>query len=375
VPAVSRPTGGGPLPAEVPPLHGGDGRRIEVDSDVWSRLFYRGRLMSDVADFDEAAVQTVERWVARPPGQPWVLFVPLLAPHCPFQVQEPWFSQHDRQVVPPPVPAGDEEREPAFMQCIRDYYGTERAGEEVWREVIATYYGMVSRLDHHVGRILDAIEQQGTLGSTVTCFFADHGEYLGDFGLIEKFPSAMHDCITRDPLIIAGPGVAAGQRFDGVVELIDAFPTLLDLAGVAASHQHFGRSLAAQCRDATSPHRRYAFTEGGFLMEEEALMERSGFPYDRKAALQHDHPELNGKVVAVRDEEWTYVWRLYEPPELYHRRSDPSERLNLAGEEKYADIEERLRSAILTWLVETADVVPSASSRFPKVDLPRPGAR
>jgi arylsulfatase A-like enzyme len=187
-------------------LHGADRRRIEVDSDVWSRLFYRGRLMSDVADFDEAAVQTVERWVARPPGQPWVLFVPLLAPHCPFQVQEPWFSQHDRQVVPPPVPAGDEEREPAFMQCIRDYYGTQRAGDEVWREVIATYYGMVSRLDHHVGRIFDAVEQHGMLDNTLTCFFVDHGEYLGDFGLIEKSPSAMHDCITRDPLIISGPG-------------------------------------------------------------------------------------------------------------------------------------------------------------------------
>ena len=47
------------------------------------------------------------------------------------------------------------------MQGIRDYYGTQRAEEAVWREVIATYYGMVSRLDHHVGRILDAIERHG----------------------------------------------------------------------------------------------------------------------------------------------------------------------------------------------------------------------
>ncbi|MFF2958736.1 sulfatase-like hydrolase/transferase [Streptomyces sp. NPDC057963] len=61
----------------------------------------------------------------------------------------------------------------------------------------SAYYGMASRLDDQLGRITRAVEQAGAAARTVTLFFADHGEYLGDHGVIEKWPSAMHDCITR----------------------------------------------------------------------------------------------------------------------------------------------------------------------------------
>ena len=64
-------------------------------------------------------------------------------------------------------------------------------------------------------------------------------------------------------------------------------------------------------------HRRYAFTEGGFSDWEESQLERPSFPYDLKGAIQHEEPRSVGRAVAVRDERWTYVWRLYEPPELY----------------------------------------------------------
>ncbi|MFP3702146.1 sulfatase-like hydrolase/transferase, partial [Burkholderia sp. SIMBA_013] len=67
----------------------------------------------------------------------------------------------------------------------------------------------------------------------ITTFFSDHGEYLGDFGLAEKWPSGVHECLLRNPLIVSGgpaPGVA-GTVSDALVEMIDVFPTLLDLAG------------------------------------------------------------------------------------------------------------------------------------------------
>jgi arylsulfatase A-like enzyme len=84
--------------------------------------------------------------------------------------------------------------------------------------------------------------------------------------------------ITRDPLVLAGPGIPAGRVVDDVVEIIDVFPTLLDLAQVPDdTHPHYGRSLAGALRDGDS-HRDHAFTEGGFTVAEDPQLERGRFP-------------------------------------------------------------------------------------------------
>lgn len=330
-----------------------------------ARLFYRGRVVDpDDVDFDEAAVRTAEQWLATSPDQPWVLFAPLVAPHCPFQAPEPWFSMHDRDTMPDPVSGSGPE--PAYLQGMRDYFGLSGVTPAMWREVAATYHGMVSRLDHHVGRLVEAAGPD-----TVVVFFSDHGEYLGDFGVIEKWPSALHSCITRDPLVISGPGVPAAGTVEKMVELVDVFPTLLDLAGIEAGYAHFGRSLLPVLRDPVAEHREYAFSEGGFLVEEEPKFERAPFPYDRKAALQHEQPATVGKAVAVRDQRWTYVWRLYEPAELYDRAADPDEAHNLVGQ--HPEVEARLSQELLRWLVATGDTLPErVDPRMPPVDLPAP---
>jgi len=344
------------------------------DHDLWDRLYYRGRRAPGVIDHDEAAIRSGETWLRSPPRDPWVLFVPLFAPHCPFEVEEPWYSMYDRAALPDPVSPGDRGGEPGYMQALRDVHGLDRATAAHWREVTATYYGMISRLDSQVGRLLSGVANAGAADNTFTLFFSDHGEYLGDYGLIEKWPSAMHACITRDPLIISGAGLPGGQHCPAMAELIDVVPTVLELAGVQAPHRHFGRSLLPLLHDAGRAHREYAFTEGGFAVEEEPAFERAPFPYDLKTALQHDRPALVGKAIAVRDREWTYVWRRYEGPELYHRGSDPGERINLAGSPGHASTRQRLHDTIFTWLVDTADVLPAdADPRSPRVDLPAPG--
>jgi len=220
------------------------------------------------------------------------------------------------------------------------------------------------------------VDANGAGPNTITAFFADHGEYLGDYGLIEKWPSAMSANITRDPLVLAGPGVPAGRAVHDMVELIDVFPTLLDLAQVPDdTHPHYGRSLTGVLQRGLR-HREYAFTEGGFRVDEEPMLERGPFPYDLKGELQHRDPRLVGKAIAVRDRRFTYVERLYEGPELYDRTADPAERVNLAGRPEHAQVQQALRDAVLRWLQETADVVPpEPDPRRPDVDLPAPGHR
>ncbi len=367
---------------------GGLMRDLDPD-DPMVRAFYVGRLDGgddELSDFDEAGVRTAEAWLRRwasgagtagdpAAGEPWVLYVPLLFPHCPFAVTEPWYSLHDRASIPdrrPPVRSG---HEPRFARHLRATYGTDRLDDDQWREIAAVYHGMVSRFDHHVGRLLAALDRADAVDDTVVVVFSDHGEYLGDYDLIEKWPSGLHDCLARDPLIMAGPGIPAGRTVDDPVELIDLVPTVAELAEAELTHTQFGRSLLPALHDPDRTHRTHAFTEGGFLVDERDLLEQPGFPYDLKGKAQHDRPEAVGKAVAVRSAAWTYVWRLYEPPELYDRTADPDELHNLAGRPEHAAVEGELEGEILRWLVATGDVLPwSPDPRFPSVDLPRPGA-
>lgn len=336
----------------------------------WARAFYHGRRTGPgpFLDFDEATVRTAEAWLASGPPEPWLLFVALIFPHPPFEVEDPWYSLHARADVPEPAPALLDDK-PRYMRAIRERYGTARLDAADWAELIATYYGMVSRVDDQLGRVLHAVERAGAGERTATAFFTDHGEYAGDFGLVEKWPAGLSDCLVRNPLVIAAPGRAEGGACDAPVELVDLLPTLLELADVESRHTHFGRSLVPLLDDPARPHRDAAFCEGGFTRAERHLLETAGFPYDLKAAIQHDDPDTAGRAAAIRTPEWTYVRRLYEGPELYEVRADPRELVNLAGRKEHAEVERDLRDRVLTWLLETSDVIPWEAD--PRMERPR----
>lgn len=346
-----------PVPADFP-------------DDRLARAFYRGLRDCDgpFADNDEATTRTAEAWLADPPPEPWLLFVTLGYPHPPFFVEEPWYSLHDRSAMPAPRPRPSGPV-PRYVDAIHERYGLGRITDTEWREIAAVYHGMVSRVDWQLGRVLGALDGSGAIDRTVVACFTDHGEYLGDYGLIEKWPAGVNDCLVREPLVMAGPGITPGNVAGGLVEMIDLLPTVLELAGVDAAHTHFGRSLVPLLVDGSRAHRAAAFSEGGFAIREEPLTESGSFPYDLKGAIQHDDPISVGRVIAMRTQEWTYVYRLYEQDELYDRRTDPGETVNRIDDPALADVITALREQVLAWAVDTADVIPfEADPRSPAVD-------
>lgn len=265
------------------------------------------------------------------------------------------------------------------MGVLRERYGTHRATPQIWAEVMATYYGMISRLDEQFGRVVKKTQELGYWDHTITFFFTDHGEYLGDHGLIEKWPSGLSDCLTHEPLIVAGAGVPGGVVYDEMAEMVDLAPTIFQMAGIGEHFPHCGKSWAeilvrgGKDADLVMKHKEYAFTEGGFLLNEEPLLEQAPYPYDIKAALQHQDTKLCGKAISCRDKQWTYIYRLYEPPELYNRLKDPSELLNVAELEEHAGVRTKMESVILRWMVESSDFLPfQKDPRFPKVNLESP---
>ncbi|HEX5097506.1 MAG TPA: sulfatase-like hydrolase/transferase, partial [Acidimicrobiia bacterium] len=325
---------------------------------------YVGCLEDAGLDFDEAAVQTAIQLLGDGLPEPFVLVLTLFAPHPPFAVAEPWFSLHARSDMPAPV-AGDGKA--AFVAALRERGELDRLERADWAEISATYYGMVSRVDDQLGRVLEALDRAGAAERTVTCSFTDHGEYLGDYGIVEKWPSGLDDCLLRNPLVIAGPNVGEGVTSAALVEMIDLVPTWCELAETDVGHPQFGQSLVSLLTGEAADHRAAVFSEGGFRLDEESQNElRADYPYDLKTGLLHDEPHLVGRAVAIRTNAFAYVYRREEADELYDRVADPAETRNLAGDAAHAATVAELRDQVLRWFVETSDVIPQA--RDPRME-------
>ncbi len=154
---------------ELLPKFAGD-KSVEKNEDISARLFYKGlRGKEHALDYDEAVVRSALAWLECPRSErPWVLFMPLLFPHCPFQVEEPYFSMYRRDDMPRPSEKGEKTGyEPRYMDVIRQQYGTERATPEIWAEIAATYHGMISRLDDQFGRVVDKVKNKKLWDKTV----------------------------------------------------------------------------------------------------------------------------------------------------------------------------------------------------------------
>jgi arylsulfatase A-like enzyme len=121
------------------------------------------------------------------------------------------------------------------------------------RQEIAAYYGMISNLDAGVGRILAALEASGRAEDTIVVFTADHGLAVGQHGLMGK--QNLYEHSVRVPLMMRGPGIAAGERSDALLYSWDLFPTLCELAGVTPPDGLDAQSLTPLLRGERSSHR------------------------------------------------------------------------------------------------------------------------
>ena len=181
-----------------------------------------------------------------PADQPLCIFLPLTYPHPPYAVEDPWYSLIDRDKVPPraPTPA-DWSDKASLLQAISEAQGLQDWDEERWTELRAVYYGMCARLDHQLGLVLDALKEAGIYDDTAVFVFADHGDYTGDYGIVEKTQNTFEDALVRVPFVVKPPkDVPVAPRVsEALVELVDFPATVYDLAGIDPGYWHFGRSL------------------------------------------------------------------------------------------------------------------------------------
>lgn len=338
--------------------------------DPRTRAFWYGPQHAEpFVDVDEATIRTAETWIAEgaPSDRPWALWVPLFYPHVPFTAPEPWFSLHDRADRRVPLAPDAAVGKAAFMAPYREVFGWDGLDADDLAEIVATYDGMVSRVDDQLRRVTEAVDAAGHADATAWVFCSDHGEYLGDYGLVEKWPSGQDPQLTRTPLIVSVPGQPEGRVVASPVEAIDVLATVVELAEIEVAHTHFGRSLVPLLEDPSAAVRDMAFCEGGFRTSDEHLLETSDGPYEPKGRLQHDRPELVGLAMCVRTSAWSYVWRADERDELYDRAADPAETTNVIDDPTHAEVHAELRATLLEHLATTSDVITwTPDPRFPR---------
>jgi arylsulfatase A-like enzyme len=349
--------------------------RGEPDSPGFFSFFY-GPIDKETAERGHDWTQiraALDQLKNMPDDRPFCLFLPLMRPHPPFAVEEPFYSMTDRSKVPPRVPEPESwEGLPSIIRGIRENSRIE-ISEEEWTESRAVFYGMCSRIDHQLGLIVDALKETGVYDDTAIFFFSDHGTFLGDYGIVSVNQNTFQDVITRVPMVVKPPAsvpVEPGVR-DALTELVDFPATVEELAGIEPEHTHFGKSLVPLLTGEAKEHRDAVFCEGGRLQGEEHCKEmeyRPGhedpndFYYPRLILQAGDGPE-HTKGVMCRTKTHKYVYRLYEDDEFYFLDGDPGELVNRIHDPACAADIAAMKDRMLTFFMETCDAVPKATDR------------
>lgn len=162
-------------------------------------------------------------------------------PHHPYHVPEPYDRMYKPEdVVPPVLREGElEDLAPFFKEIyerrllLSGRVDPTQMSMEHRREILAYTYGMVSQIDHHLGRVLGALESKGLADNTVVVFISDHGDMMGDHGLLNKGPFHFEGLL-RVPMIWRWPSRFKPRSCAGLASLLDFAPTVMDLAGVPA---------------------------------------------------------------------------------------------------------------------------------------------
>ena len=299
--------------------------------------------------------------------QPLCIYISILYPHPPYAVEEPWHSLVDRTTLPPRVMNPDDwVGKPSMLAGLSERQNLQEWSEERWNELRGTYYGMCARVDHQFGLVVRALEERGFYDDSSVFFFADHGDFTGDYGLVEKTQNTFEDCLTRVPFAVKLPSTwqVNPRVSDALVELVDFPATVYELAGIKPGYSHFGKSLVPLLNGDVDFHRDAVFAEGGRLygemhaMEISANVKTEGVYWPKVSLQTREDGPYHTKAAMCRMADSKYVHRLYEPDELYDLRADPNEVHNVAEDSNYTTLLLQHKERMLKWYIETSDVVP-----------------
>lgn len=282
-------------------------------------------------------------WIETKPrvDQPLFLEVGFPGPHPPYDPLPRYAEPYMERDLPLPTVTEDELRRqpPPFLAMRRhnakvDHdsiaYRLDPTPEQLHRQR-AYYLANVTMIDEKVGQILDALRAKGYLDNAIVVFTSDHGDALGDHGHSQKW--TMYDIVTRVPMIVWAPGrFPGGRRIDGLCQLMDIGPAMLELADVAVPASMEAESLLPALRGEAWGGRPYVFAEHG----------RDGILREAKF------------VTMVRSQGWKLVHFLDQPfGQLFDLANDPTEIHDLWDDPAHSEKKRELLDVLRGWRIRS----------------------
>ncbi len=265
--------------------------------------------------FADAAIELLKS----KPDKPFFMHVNFTAPHDPLLIPPGYKDKYKPEQIPLP---------PNFKPEHPFDHGNARGRDEmllpfprtpkVVRKDLAAYYAVLSHMDHHLGRILAALDETGQADNTIVIFTSDHGLAIGSHGLRGK--QNMYDHTVGTPLIFRGPNIPKRQRSDAQCYLRDLYPTVCELVGVEIPKTVEGLSLAPVLQGKAKSVRECVF---GHYSDCQRM---------------------------IRTDRWKLIhYPKIEKYQLFDLSADPNELKNLADDPQHAQLFDRLRAKLAAW--------------------------
>lgn len=266
------------------------------------------------------------------PNQPFFLAVGFHKPHSPFNAPKKYWDLYDRDKIKLPENNRPASNAPEILKFdrggVRGYYGVPKTGEipdTLARNIIHGYYACVSYIDHQIGKILNALEYYGMDKNTIVIFWGDQGHQLGEHGLWDK--NQNYQTSFHIPFIVKLPGEDKGHKLSQLIENVDVFPTVCDLAGVKKPFHLKGKSFASVFSNPVN-------------ITKEAVFGRAS---------------LDGEIIMTQDYSYTefydYKMRLKQRV-LFDLKQDPGENHNVVDKPEYKNTIDELSKKLRQHLID-----------------------
>ncbi|MCK4784046.1 MAG: sulfatase [Desulfobacteraceae bacterium] len=266
--------------------------QIDIDSSTWMRVNRQLYMESEGLYFPDLITRRADQWLEEHSGSDFFLWLDYFDPHEPWDPPAPYNTMYTNEPTPViPKPSGP---------------SSDWMTQEQKRHVMAMYDGTIAQIDEQIGVLVKKLSDLGIAEKTILVLVSDHGEPLGEHGIIRKFGVPLYDELIKIPLIIHDPRFANQARHvDCLVQNVDFMPSMLGLLGVNCPVEHHGYDLGHIIRGSDEGPRRKVFS-GAF----------------------------GGARVCVFDGKWKFIDNRGEKPnELYNLLSDPQEHHNRADKE------------------------------------------
>ena len=255
------------------------------------------------------------------PQEPFFLSVGFFLPHVPCYATQQWFDLYPTETLQlPPVLDDDRNDTPRFSWYLHWKLPEPRLKflkeANQWHNLVRSYLACTSFVDSQIGRVMDALQKNNLAENTIVVIWSDHGWHLGEKLITGK--NTLWERSTRVPLIFAGPGITEGALCTRPAELLDIYPTLIELCDLPPRTDLEGHSLVPQLRDAGTPRKWPAITSH------------------------------NRNNTSIRTENYRYIHYADGSEEFYDMQQDPAEWKNLIEDPNYSKLIEEHRAWLPT---------------------------